>query len=173
MRCASSASSSSTATRPAPDLLEAAGARTAEVLVIAIDEREKISEIVATAMAHFPHLRIFSRAFDRVHAYEISNAGVEDVYREVFSSSLDMAEQVLVALGQNPKEAHRAAKAFKIFDEKVMREQARHAGDSEKMVDIVRSSRAELSRVLASDRSISPLDGDEARAENKEDVKIP
>jgi voltage-gated potassium channel Kch len=156
-----------------PDLLEAAGARTAEVLVIAIDEREKISEIVATARTHFPHLRIFSRAFDRVHAYEIINAGVEDVYREVFSSSLDMAEQVLVALGQSPSEAHRAARAFRNFDERVMREQARHAGDSEKMVDIVRSSRAELSRVLAGDRSISPLTGDEVRVESKEDVKVP
>ncbi len=92
------------------DLLEAAGARTAEVLVIAIDEREKISEIIATAKKHFPNLRIFARAFDRVHAYEILNAGVDDVYREVFSSSLDMGEQVLVALGQDPLEAHRAAR---------------------------------------------------------------
>jgi voltage-gated potassium channel Kch len=148
------------------DLLEAAGARTAEVLVVAIDEREKISEIVATAKKHFPHLRIFSRAFDRVHAYELINAGVEDVYREVFSSSLDMGEQVLVALGQNPSEARRAARTFKSFDEKVMREQARHAGDNEKMVDIVRASRAELSRILAGDRNLSPLAGDEAPDDN-------
>ena len=70
-------------------------------------------------------------------------------------------------------EAHRAARAFRNFDERVMREQARHAGDSEKMVDIVRSSRAELSRVLAGDRSISPLTGDEVRVESKEDVKVP
>ena len=148
------------------DLLEAAGARTAEVLVVAVDEREKISEIVATAKKHFPHLRIFSRAFDRVHAYELLNAGVNDVYREVFSSSLDMGEQVLVALGQHPFEAHRAAKAFKNFDEKVIREQARHAGDTDKMVDIVRNSRAELSRVLAGDRTASPLAGDEAWEDN-------
>jgi voltage-gated potassium channel Kch len=149
-----------------PDLLEAAGARTAEVLVVAIDEREKISEIVTTARKHFPHLRIFSRAFDRVHAYEVLNAGVDDVYREVFSSSIDMGEQVLVALGQTQSEARRAAMAFKSVDEKVMREQARHAGDSEKMVDIIRNSRAELSRVLAGDRMISPLAGDEAREDS-------
>lgn len=144
------------------DLLEAAGAHTAEVLVIAVDEREKISEIIATAKKHFPNLRIFARAFDRVHAYEVINAGVNDVYREVFSSSLDMAEHVLVALGQHPFEAHRAAKAFKNFDEKIIREQARHAGDSDKMVDIARNSRAELSRVLAGDRTLSPLSSDQA-----------
>jgi glutathione-regulated potassium-efflux system ancillary protein KefC len=148
------------------DLLEAAGARTAEVLVVAVDGREKISEIVGTAKKHFPNLRIFARAFDRVHAYELLNAGVNDVHREVFSSSLDMGEQVLVALGQHPFEAHRAAKAFKNLDEKIIREQARHAGDTDKMVDIVRNSRAELSRVLAGDRTASPLAGDEAWEDN-------
>ena len=144
------------------DLLEAAGARTAEILVIAVDEREKISEIIATAKKHFPNLRIFSRAFDRVHAYEIISAGVNDVYREVFASSLDLAEQVLVALGQTPTEAHRAAKAFKELDEKVVREQARHMGDTDKMVDIVRNSRAELSRILAGDRNLPPPGSEQA-----------
>ena len=148
------------------DLLEAAGARTAEILVVAVDEREKISEIVATAKKHFPNLRIFARAFDRVHAYELINAGVNDAYREVFSSSLDMAEDVLAALGQHPFEAHRAAKAFKKFDEKIIREQARHAGDTDKMVDIARTSRAELSRVLAGDRAVSPLGSDQAWEDN-------
>ncbi len=148
------------------DLLEAAGARAAEVLIVAVDGREKISEIVATAKKNFPNLRIFARAFDRVHAYELFNAGVNDVHREVFSSSLDMGEQVLVALGQHPFEAHRAAKAFKNFDEKVIREQAPYAGDMDKMVDIVRNSRAELSRVLTEDRTTSPLTGDESWDDN-------
>ena len=148
------------------DLLEAAGGRTAEILVVAVDGREKISKIVATAKKHFPNLRIFARAYDRVHAYELFNAGVDYVHREVFSSSLDMGEQVLVALGQHPFEAHRAAKAFKNFDEKIVREQARHAGDTDKMVDIIRNSRAELSRVLTGDRTASPLAGDEAWEDN-------
>ena len=68
--------------------------------------------------------------------------------------------------GKTRSEAHRAAKAFKNFDEKVMREQARHAGDNEKMVDIVRNSRAELSRVLAGDRAVSPLAGNGAMEDN-------
>ena len=54
---------------------------------------------------------------------------------------------------------------FKSFDEKVMREQARHVGDGDKIVDIVRTSRAELSRILAGDRNLSPLD-DEAPEDN-------
>jgi voltage-gated potassium channel Kch len=144
------------------DLLEAAGAHTAEILVVAVDDREKISEIVEIAKRHFPHLKIFARSFDRVHAYELLNAGVDEVFREVFSTSVDMGERVLVALGQHPFEAHRAAKTFKSYDEKVIREQARHAGDSEKMVDIARTSRAELSRILAGDRLSPPVNTDQA-----------
>ncbi len=134
------------------DLLEAAGANHAEILVVAIDDREKISEIVTTAKKHFPNLKIFARAFDRVHAYELINAGVTQVFREVFASSVDMGERVLIALGQDAAEASRAAKTFKDFDEKILHETARHTDDMDTLVDIARKSRAELSRVLASDR---------------------
>ena len=144
-----------------PDLLEAAGAASAQILVVAVDDREKISEIVQTAKKHLPHLQIFTRAFDRVHAYELIEQGVTDVFREVFSSSADMGERVLVALGQHPFEAHRAVKTFKSYDEKVLRQQAQHLGDTERMVDIARNSRAELSRILAGDRISSPLSTDE------------
>jgi monovalent cation:proton antiporter-2 (CPA2) family protein len=144
------------------DLLEAAGAHSAEILVIAIDGREKISAIAEIAKKHFPHLKIFARSFDRVHAYELLNAGVDEVFREVFSTSVDMGERVLVALGQHPFEAHRAAKTFKSYDEKVVREQAHHAGDTEKMVDLARISRAELSRILAGDRLSPPVNTDQA-----------
>lgn len=148
------------------DLLEAAGASTARILVVAVDEREKILEIVAAAKKHFPNLQIFARAFDRVHAYQLINLGVANVYREVFASSVDMGEQVLVALGQHAFEAHRAAKAFKKFDENVLRETAQHTGDMEKLVDIARQSRAELSRVLASDRTTRPVNIDQAWEDN-------
>jgi hypothetical protein len=77
-----------------------------------------------------------------------------------------MGEQVLVALGQHAFEAHRAAKAFKKFDENVLRETAQHTGDMEKLVDIARQSRAELSRVLAGDRTARPVNIDQAWEDN-------
>ncbi len=144
------------------DLLEAAGANEAEILVIAVDDREKILEIAETARKHFPGLRIFARSFDRVHAYDLLNEGVDDVYREVFSSSVDMGEDVLVALGQHPFEAHRTARTFKNHDETLLREAAKHRGNQEMMVDIARRGRAELSRILAGDRVASPVQNDDA-----------
>jgi monovalent cation:proton antiporter-2 (CPA2) family protein len=144
------------------DLLESAGAATADILVIAIDDREKVLEMVTTVRKHFPNLRIFARSFDRVHAYDLLNAGVDDVYREVHSSSVEMGEDVLVALGMHPFEARRAARTFKSHDEKLMRETARHRGDQQMIIDLARRGRAELTRILTSDRVSSPVRDDDA-----------
>jgi monovalent cation:proton antiporter-2 (CPA2) family protein len=144
------------------DLLEAAGAAEAEILVIAIDDRDKVLEMAETVRKHFPHLKIFARSFDRVHAYDLLNAGVSQVYREVLASSVDMGEDVLVALGMHPFEAHRTARTFKSHDEKLMRETAKHRGDMETVIDMTRRGRAELTRILAGDRVASPVRTDEA-----------
>ena len=136
-----------------PDLLEAAGAAEAKALVIAIDDREKALEIVETARRHFPDLPIFARAFDRVHAYRLINAGVEEVHREVFASSVDMGEKLLVRLGVHPFEAHRAAKRFKAHDEELVRRAAQHVDDTQRLIDIARQGRDEIERVLTTDQS--------------------
>jgi monovalent cation:proton antiporter-2 (CPA2) family protein len=144
------------------DLLEAAGAHEAKVLVVAIDGREKSMELVATVRQHFPHIRIIARAFDRVHAYELLNAGVEDVHREVFASSVDVAEAALIALGRHPFEAFRAARTFKAHDEHMLRKTAAHADDREKLIDAARASRAEITKVLSGDTSDTGGGGDHA-----------
>ena len=133
------------------DLLEAAGAAEARALVIAVDDREKALEIVETARRHFPNLRILARAFDRVHAYKLLNAGVEDVHREVFASSVDMGEQLLVRLGLHPFEARRAAQRFKAHDETLIRRAARHVDDTQRLIDLARQGSEEIERVLATD----------------------
>jgi voltage-gated potassium channel Kch len=88
-----------------------------------------------------------------VHAYRLINAGVEDVHREVFASSVDMGEKLLVRLGVHPFEAHRAAKRFKSHDEELIRRAAKHVDDTERLIDIARQGREEIERVLAADQS--------------------
>lgn len=138
------------------DLLRAAGAKDAKILVVAIDDRDKTIEIVETAKRHFPHLEIFARAFDRTHAYALINAGVEHVYREVYESSLVMAGDALVALGTHPYEASRALRVFRKHDEELVRRTARHAGDLDKIIDISRAAQAEIEKVLSGDRHPPP-----------------
>jgi monovalent cation:proton antiporter-2 (CPA2) family protein len=134
------------------DLLESAGAKEAKLIVIAIDDREKVTELVRIVKHNFPHLKMLVRVYDRSHAYEVLREGVDEVYREVFGSSMDMAEDALVALGQHPYEARRAMTKFRAHDEKFLRKSAAHAGDESKLVDIAKVSRAEISKVFAADR---------------------
>jgi monovalent cation:proton antiporter-2 (CPA2) family protein len=144
------------------DLLEAAGAREAEVLILAVDDRDKANEIAAAVQKNFPNLRIFARVFDRVHAYEMINAGVKDFYREVFDASVQMGEDALVALGKHPYEAHRAALLFKAHDEDLLLQAAALQGDTAALVDIARKGRAEISNVLDADRTGKPVSSEEA-----------
>ena len=145
-----------------PDLLEAAGAHDASVLIIAVDDRDKIDEIAEVAKQHFPHLTLFARAVDRMHAYELINRGVAHVFRELFASSVDMGREVLVALGRHPFEAMRAARTFSAHDEKLMQMAAAHVDDDAALVDIARKARAEIQNVLSGDVSSAMQPGDHA-----------
>jgi len=144
------------------DLLEAAGAKDAKVFVLAIDDREKALELAAAVRKHFPHLHLLARAFDRVHAYELMDAGVHTAYREVFGTSVDLARDALVVLGRHPSEAQRAALLFKEHDERLVRESAQHRHDQTKLIDISRASQAEIARVLARDAGDVARDTDPA-----------
>jgi monovalent cation:proton antiporter-2 (CPA2) family protein len=144
------------------DLLEAAGANSAKVLIVAVDGREKVNEIVDVAKKHFPHLKVFARAIDRVHAYELIEAGIAGIHREVFESSVLLAEDALVALGKHPYEAHRAAMIFKSHDREQLEIAVKHRNDEEALVDIARKGRAEISKVLATDQRGATVHGDNA-----------
>lgn len=134
------------------DLLEAAGAKEAKLLIIAIDEPDKITELVKIAKQNFPHLKLLVRVYDRAHAYDVLKEGIDDVYREVFGSSMQMAEDALVALGQKRNIAERAVKLFLAHDEKFLRQAAEHQGDQNKLIDLARQSRAEIANVFAADK---------------------
>lgn len=144
------------------DLLEAAGAREAKMLVVAIDDREKATELVKLVQQNFPHLKLLVRVFDRAHAYEVMRTGVDTVYREVFGSSMDLARDALTHLGMHPYEAHRAITRFRAHDERFLRKSAAHADDESKLIDIARQSRAEITRVFAADRGNDPTPPDQS-----------
>jgi hypothetical protein len=78
------------------------------------------------------------------------------VYREVFDSSLALAEDALVALGTHPYEAARALRLFRRHDEALVRRTAEHAGDIDTLVDISRTAQAEIERVLMGDQAPRP-----------------
>ena len=107
-----------------PDLLEAAGCGNAKLLIVAVDDTDKAVEIVEAARAHFPNIRILARAYDRRHAYEFFDRGVDDVFRETQGTAIELGETALAALGYRAYRAHRSARAFKHHDERTLRDLA-------------------------------------------------
>jgi monovalent cation:proton antiporter-2 (CPA2) family protein len=103
------------------DLLAAAGAAQARLLVVAIDDAELTMRTVLTARQHFPHLVILARASGREEAHQLLEAGVEHVYRETLDTSLRMGSDVLRMLGHRGYRVHRAARTFRDHDEDSVR----------------------------------------------------
>jgi voltage-gated potassium channel Kch len=133
------------------DLLRAAGAGSARVLVIALDDPERILELAETARKHFPQLMILSRALGRTHAYELLESGFDRVYRETLDSSITIGVDVLRELGVPAFEALRRARRFRRHDESVLRELAGQRADQAAYIHLVRQQADALERVMASD----------------------
>jgi glutathione-regulated potassium-efflux system protein KefB len=87
------------------DVLHAAGAGTAEAILVCVDKPEAADRIVELCRAEFPLARLYVRAFDRGHARRLILAGVEYQIRETFESALVFSEQVLLGFGFDKEEA--------------------------------------------------------------------
>lgn len=142
------------------ELLHAAGAESARLLVLALDSPEKTLELVHTARKHFPHLTILARAFDRRDSYELMDAGVDHVYRDTLDTSLRMGVDALHLLGVRRYHAHRAAGTFRRHDEESVRLMREMRGDHAAYLGAARERIADLERILLADLEGGPLDRD-------------
>lgn len=104
------------------DLLRAAGAEKAKLIIITLDNPDLVSRIVDTVRKEFPHLEIMARAMGRVHAYELLEKGIDRVYRQTLDTSLQVGVDALRELGMPGRQAFRAADMFRKHDETVLRE---------------------------------------------------
>ncbi|SBV34019.1 Glutathione-regulated potassium-efflux system protein [uncultured Sphingopyxis sp.] len=77
------------------DILHAAGAQNARMIIVATDDRETTLRIVELVKAEFPNTPLLVRAFDREHAVELIHAHADYQIRETFESALVMAEEAL------------------------------------------------------------------------------
>ncbi|MFD0979668.1 cation:proton antiporter domain-containing protein [Tropicimonas aquimaris] len=107
-----------------PVLLHAAGLKTARVLVAALDDKNATTRLVRYARSQRPDLHIVARAHDRVHVYELYQAGADDIVREMFDSSLRAARYVLENMDFSEFEANEVERAFYKHDRMTLRELA-------------------------------------------------
>ena len=144
------------------DLLESAGAANAKILISAVDGLEVTRALVETARKHFPHLALVVRTRHRFDAYELMDMGVAQVYREHLDTSLRLGADVLRQLGFRAHAAHRAAQAFRRYDEEAMQTLAPTRHDLQRYISDVREQIALQEALLTADRNHDPASGDHA-----------
>ena len=135
------------------DLLEAAGAHRAKILVLAIDDVEVSVAAAALIRAHFPSLKVFARTRNRQHAYRLMDLGVHAIWRETFLSAADMGREVLQALGVDGRKARAVTARFVEHDERRLHEHHSMYNDEQKMRALAREAALELKEMFARDAS--------------------
>jgi monovalent cation:proton antiporter-2 (CPA2) family protein len=140
------------------DLLRAAGAQTAEALVLAVDDVEASVRIAVLVREQFPHLKVFARARNRQHAFALMDAGVTEVVRETYASSLEMAEAVLESLGQSAAAAREAVRRFRQHDEKTLLAQYQVKEDADKFLATSLAASKQLEKLFEADRERTGAD---------------
>ena len=134
------------------DLLEAAGAARARLLVVAIDDVEDNLALVDLARSAFPDLKIIARARNVRHWLELADRGIRATERETFESALRSGRQALEVLGLSPYEAREVAETFRRSNVATLEAMLPHFRDEAKTVAIAKSGREELEENLRRDR---------------------
>ncbi len=134
------------------DLLRAAGAEEARLLINAIDGVEDNLALVDRVRANFPKLRIISRARNVSHYLELRLRGVEVIERETFESALRAGRAALEALGMDRFRAREMADAFRHHNIGTVESQLAVYTDETRYLAAARAGREELEQQFARDR---------------------
>ena len=145
------------------DLLEAAGAGSADFLIIALNDPGATTRLAQLAAKHFPKLRVIARARDMRHMFELRDLGVEYVERETFRSALALGEATLAAVAGNPERGRRAAHSFAEHDTLVLSKLYEvHQLDPDAHVSVSNELRDQFARTLSADEALETRAGGEA-----------
>ncbi|MBN8429599.1 cation:proton antiporter [Microbulbifer salipaludis] len=134
------------------DLLHAAGAENAKIVILTLSDQAASLEIVSRIQNHFPHLTILARARNRMHQYALMEAGVKYIYRETVDSALEIGAGALQLLGLSKHQAQRAARKFKQHDQRMLESLFPYWRDESQHVAKTKIYREQLLQALQEDR---------------------
>jgi glutathione-regulated potassium-efflux system ancillary protein KefC len=134
------------------DLLRTAGAATARVFVLAIDDVERSLAVAALVRQHFPALTVVARARNVRHHFALKALGVTLIERETLDSALMSARSTLELLGWLPHEARTLAQRFRRHNLRQLDEMAPHWQDEARLVAVARQAREQLEALFAQER---------------------
>jgi CPA2 family monovalent cation:H+ antiporter-2 len=142
------------------EILKAAGADKAKIFIAAVDSPETNARIIETLRKHFPHLRIFARARNRMDASDLIEHQIENVYRETLYTAVRLGEDVLAALGFRRYTVKRQAMRFIRYDEHSLRKLAAARREGRDYVLTVKEE-IELQERLLQDDLMANLSADD------------
>lgn len=134
------------------DLLRAAGAEKARLLVVALDDVDESLRVVDIARRNFPRLRILARARNRRHVHLLMDRGVSGIVRETFHSSLRLTEIALGEMGVVRAEAERAVEMFREHDERTLVDSHAFYEDERQLIQNARERAEELDGLFEADQ---------------------
>lgn len=137
------------------DILEAAGANKAKYFILAIDDVDVSVQVAKTLVEHFPNLKIFARARNRGHVFDLMNLGVQHIKRETLDSSLNFVRDLLVEMGTSVSKAMDITERFRIHDEIMIQEQFKVRHDDDILISVSKQGAAQLAQVLSEDSMVS------------------
>jgi glutathione-regulated potassium-efflux system ancillary protein KefC len=134
------------------DLLRTAGAESARILVLTVDNVDQSLAIVDMVREHFPHLQIVARARDVTHWNKLRDRGITLLERELFESSLRSGRTVLELLGYAHHEARRVALRFRHHNLALLETMYPHYKDRSKLIAVIKESRQQFEAQMAQER---------------------
>ncbi len=136
-----------------PEVLRAAGAEKARLLVVALADMEQTLAVVDMARRNFPNLKIMARARNRRHAHLLMDREVQGIVRETFHSSLTLSGLVLRELGVPADEAQRTVDLFRQHDEATLVAQHDLFRDEQQLIQSTQQASDELISLFEADQS--------------------
>jgi len=109
------------------------------------------------------------RARSREDAYELLDAGMENIYREALDTSIRLGVDVLIKLGFRKYSAVRAGQNFLKYDEAALRTLAAQRHDQDAYIYTTREQIELQEQLLAVDRDKLPNIHDHAWDQKRED----
>jgi voltage-gated potassium channel Kch len=135
-----------------PDVLRAAGAEQAKLLVVTLDNPPDVLRTVDMAKRNFPNLAILARARNRWYAHLLMDRDIDGLVRETFHSSLQLARQALTVLGVDEAAAERSVALFRDHDEKNLLESHAIYRDEQQLIQNQQQAAEELASLFEADR---------------------
>lgn len=130
------------------DLLHAAGAHEAKILVVAIDDVEDSLRLIDLAQKEFSHLKIYARARNVQHVYQLMERGVHAIERETFESSLKLGTQVLKGLGWPAHSAWESANTFRDHNYQMLKDLSKVRDNQADLIARAKQAREDLEKMF-------------------------